>query len=215
MRNALIGLAALALTAGSAAADTFGFCLIEPSNGNGDISSQLSVEVLDAGMGNVTFRFENNVGTASSVSEIYIDDGNPTESLLSGFILSQNGTNFSYGSAAPGDLPGGNNVGFEVSVGFLADAQGNPSNGISTSTDHVTIQAELKMGVSFADLIARINSGETRFGLHIRAIGQNGGSDAYVSKGDDTPPPPPLVPAPMTAVMGAVGLGAVVSRRRR
>src|SRR5262245_3018289 len=37
--------------------------------------SQFTVEVSDAGSGQVAFTFKNAVGTASNVTEIYFDDG--------------------------------------------------------------------------------------------------------------------------------------------
>lgn len=222
MRCALISMATIAMVASASSATSFGFSKIS-NNNEEDLSSQLSVEVTNAGLNDdgltlVDFSFSNNVGIRSNVTEIYIDDGNPTESLLAGFIVDQQGSTFAYGNAMPGPLPGGNAVNFEVSAGFVADAdlgaRGNARDGLNMSSDFVTIRATLRDGFAYSDILDRITSGMTRFGLHIRSIGARDGSDSYVTPGDNTPPPP-AIPAPLAASMAMVGLGGLAARRRR
>ena len=185
-------------------------------NGNSDLSAQLNLNVAETGNASmIDFTFTNNIGIASSIAEIYFDDGNPTGSLFSAFILAQSGTSFTYGSANPGDLPGGNAIAdpFNVSDGFLADhgAKG-PTTGINTATDFVTIRATLMAGMGYADVLSRFDSGAMRVGLHVIGIDPQGGSDSYVTGGN---PPPPVVPLPTTAAMGIVGMCGLASRRRR
>src|SRR3989337_434902 len=68
-----------------ASIQTFGFFNIT-NNGNPDVASQLSVDVWDKAQadanfgitlnaGNILFVFKNAVGIASSITDIYFDDG--------------------------------------------------------------------------------------------------------------------------------------------
>src|SRR5262245_8799427 len=97
--------AAVGLSAGDAGAVLFGFEKID-GNGNPDVASQLFVDVTDSGSNTVTFKFTNNVGIASSITDIYFDDG-----TLLGIATVTNGplglVDFSAG-ATPGELPGAN-----------------------------------------------------------------------------------------------------------
>jgi len=216
-RIGMIAGGALVVLAGTANADSVSLSFYNiTNNGNSDLSGQLEVIVSDVASEPelVDFTFKNHVGIYSSISEVYFDDGNPAGSLFDAWLFSQTGASFVYGSASPGDLPGGNTLSdpFEVSAGFLADAQGNPVNGIDAESDELVIRGELINGMNFGDVMERLENGLLRIGMHIRSIDPQGGSDAYVN-GDR--PPPPMVPLPGTAAMGAVGLGVVASRRRR
>jgi len=223
MKMGWIAAIAVAASAALASAESmsFGFELIPVENsafesgGNNpeDLGGQLELVVssVDGDPAKVDFTFKNNVGIRSSISELYFDDGQPAESLFSALIIAQSGASFVYGSAAPGVLPGGDSLDdpFIVSAGFLADAQGNPANGIDTSTDFVTIQATLNAGFTYDDVISRLMDGLLRVGLHVVAIGVNDDSDSYVTT------PGTLIPLPSVAGLGMVGLAGVASRRRR
>ncbi len=207
-----VGAAAVA----HAGTTTLSFFQIPSTNGNVNIASQLSVDVdpVAGMMDKVDFTFKNNVGVSSSISEVYFDAGSTMDTIFdTGAIENQMGTSFSYGSAAPPVLPGGASISpvFETTMGFLADAQGNPSVGVSTATDFLTIRIMLKAGSTFSDVLDGLNDGSIRLGMHIRSIGANGGSDAYVSQ-----PPTTMIPLPSAAGLGLAGLaGMGMSRRRR
>lgn len=178
-------------------------------NGNGDISAQLNTILTDAGSGRVNFQFVNNVGTPSSIKEIYFQD---TVGLLSGIQLgTQNGANFAVGAASPGDLPGGNSITptFTVTPGLLADSgSGGPNTGLNAAADFVNINF---LG-NFADVLQALNEGSIRLGLHVIAIGTAGGSDAYVTTGTPTNVPDGGATAVLLG-LGVLGLSTLARKR--
>jgi hypothetical protein len=166
------------------------------------------MDVVTAGPGGqVSFTFTNAVGIASSISEIYFQDG----PLLGAATLNQVGTNFAAGGANPGNLPGGNNLtpAFNATELFSADAQGNPSNGIDAASDSLRMTFHLLNNKSFDDCVTAFQTGDLRIGLHVRAIGTGGASDSFVNNQITA------VPLPMTSTLGMAGLSMVMLRRRR
>jgi hypothetical protein len=185
------------------------------SNSSENVESQF-VTTMSTVLGDssvIDFIFSNNVGIASSISEVYFDNGASSSLFGSGFIAEQIGTNFNFGSANPGNLPGGNSMTepFNVTLSFLADAQGNPTKGVSESGDLLRIRMSLLSGITFGDVESALESGDLRLGFHVRAIGADGNSDSFVSGGGQ----PPIVPLPPPALLGAGGLLACLSPRRR
>ncbi|RMH23920.1 MAG: hypothetical protein D6693_10500 [Planctomycetota bacterium] len=183
------------------------------SNSGQNVESQFITTVTEvAGDPTVIdFIFRNNVGIASSISEVYFDNG-ATSSLFSGGAIAQQvGASFVFGSASPPDLPGGNSLAdpFDVTPGFLADAQGNPSVGLNTASDLLRIRMTLLAGVTFGDVESALGTGALRLGMHVRAIGDDGESDSFVNG------PPPIVPLPGGGAMGLAALTILASRRRR
>ena len=204
---AKVGLVALALIAASGVAQaspvTLGFTRIT-SNANVDPASQFSVTVSDAGGGLVDFYFLNNVGIASSITDVYFEDGTL---LAIAAISSSSGVSFSEG-ASPGNLPGGNVVGFVATTGFTADSDPPAApNGVNSATEWLNIRYSLQGGQTFNDTIASLNNGSLRIGMHVQAIGNEGESDGFVNT--------VVIPLPTTAGLGLAGLGAVAIRRRR
>jgi hypothetical protein len=192
-----LGLAAsafLTLAGNADAISTFYFTRIS-TNSADNVASQLSVDVADAGANQVSFTFRNAVGIASSITDIYFDDG--TLLGISSVTNGGAGVDFSLG-ASPGDLPNGNAVGFVTSAGFSADS--NPpaaANGVNSSSEFVTVLFNLIGGQTYADTIAAMNlslanpgvdvTGGLRIGLHVQAIGGDGNSDAFVNTGTSRP----------------------------
>ncbi|MCI0379422.1 MAG: hypothetical protein L0215_17570 [Gemmataceae bacterium] len=225
-RVALLALTALiALGAPSVArADFYGFTNISANSGANAplVAQQLVVEVIDVGSGQVAFKFTNAVGIASSITDVYFDDG----SLLGiASISSSAGVAFST-PATPGDLPGGNTITppFVTSAGFSADS--NPpaaANGVDSASEWVQITFDLQAGKTFADTIAALQLGLTngddpnalRIGLHVQAIGAGGQSDSFING----PPTTTAIPGPGVPVLAlsgllGLGLGRVLRRRQ-
>ena len=197
--------AALALFVQQARADLIGFEKLT-NNGNIDVSSQLSVDVTDAGGGQVNFKFLNNVGIDSSITDIYFDDG--TLLGVASIFDSGGGVAFSE-DATPPNLPGGNGADPDFDATFSADSDPPAApNGVDSASEWVTIRFNLINGKTFADTLAALDDGDLRIGLHVQSIndaGGQGGSDSYIN-GD---PGGPNVPTPGAALLGLIGLGLV------
>lgn len=201
-------------SSGGANAVSVGFSKFT-TNGNVDVSSQFLMDVSEGtssktGDAGVLFKFTNDVGIASSITQIYFDLGAaPTFGLGSMDIDNEVGVNFSMtdpnGNNWP-NVPGGNTINFTADVGTGADADSPVSkNGINADGDSLTLFALLNPG-SFQNLLDALNAGTFRVAMHVQAIGATGGSDSYIS----------TVPLPAAAwLFGSALLGFVSFSVRR
>ena len=187
-------------------ATTFSFTNIE--NNTVDISSQLSVDVADTADG-ITFTFWNDVGITSSVTDIYFDEGatdwfSEFTILDSSAGVSYSPTTFTDSEANPGNLPGGNAIGFIAD--YSADSSGNPENGIVAYCEFISFLASGGTGfTSYSDVLAVALAGNFRMGLHVQAFA-DGASDSYVS----------IVPVPAAAwLFGTALFGFFATSRRK
>lgn len=167
--------------------------------------AQITVQVNDLGGNHVEFVFKNAGPIASSITQVYFDDG----SLLGiSSITNGSGVAFSQG-ASPPNLPGGNTIDFNTSAGFLASANSPvASNGVNPG-ETLKIAFNLKASQTYANTIAAINLslanpgvdmvGGLRIGIHVQAIG-TGGSESFVNG-----PSLSAVPEPSTVVLAASG----------
>ena len=188
-----------------AQAATFGFgCITNTSSANCTTGeSQLFVDVTDVGSNQVLFTFTNTGPNDSSIADVYFDDG-----TLLGIALIDNssaGVSFSQ-DASPGNLPGGNMVGFTTTAGFLADSDAPVQpNGVNQG-EYLGITFDLQSGVTYADTINALQLGtDLRIGIHVQGF-SDGGSESFVNT---------VVPVPAAVWLFGSGLIGLVGFARR
>jgi hypothetical protein len=200
--------------ASHANAETYDFTRIT-NNAPDNVASQLQVEVTDSGDGGVLFKFTNTAAIASSITDVYFDDGTL---LAIATITGSSGVAFE-DPATPADLPGGNTIGFVTTQDFSADAN-NPSvaNGVNSSTEWLTIKFTLQGTQTFQDTIDSLADGSLRIGLHVQGIASgNDQSDGFVNNppGDTPEPQEGVAPLPGTSAAAVTLLGILAAKRRR
>jgi hypothetical protein len=166
--------------------------------------AQLQVDVSDNGGSQVLFLFSNNGPDDSSITDIYFDDG----SLLGISTVVDDPPNVSFSvPAVPSELPSAGNASpvFVTTSGFSADADPPPSLQGVNPGETVGIIFDLIGGQDFADVLAELDSGALRIGIHVQDYA-SGGSESFVNV---------PVPEPSTAALVAMGLGLVALRRKQ
>ena len=174
--------------------------------------TQLSVDVIDIGGGQVQFNFLNSGPSASSITDVYFDDG----ALLGiATLIDANegiggdlGVDFMQG-ATPGNLPSGQNASppFETTAGFLADSNSPvPQSGVNPG-EWLGIVFNLQPGSTFANVITDLTDGTLRIGMHVQDF-SGGGSESFVNN------PVPIPAAVWLFGSGLLGLVGVARRYR-
>ena len=206
-RNTILGVCLLVFGLSAAAhADVFGFVNITNNNaGNAAVGeAQLSVDITDPGGSQVLFTFANAGPAASSIADVYFDDG-----ILLAMVGIDNGdpgVDFAQG-ASPPNLPGGNGISPAFSATFSADS--NPPaqpNGVGPG-ESLGVLFSLKPGNVFADVLDNMDDKSLRIGIHVQGFA-NGGSEAFITDGNGE-----QVPVPGSVLLGAIGLGLVARVR--
>jgi hypothetical protein len=172
--------------------------------------AQLFVELTDMGS-QVEFMFTNIGPEASSITDVYFDDG----TLLG--IASITGipglVEFSQ-FASPPDLPGGNNVvpPFVTTAGFSADSD-PPTQPLGVNPgESLGITFDLQGGGLYDDILGELESGELRIGIHVQGY-SSGGSESFINNGGNGGNG--VIPAPGAIMLGSIGIGVVSWLRRR
>lgn len=207
---------AAAMVVSSAQAATYSFVGVTNNDATNTATgqNQLSVDVIDSGAGTVSFTFNNAGPLKSSITGVYWDDQARLLGSM-GSIAGSSGVSFSQ-YANPGNLPGGNTIGFSVSPSGASADSTVPAqpNGVNPG-EWLTIVWSLVTGATYNDVLAALNLGgdqvgSLRIGIHVQGFG-NGGSESFVN---GTPTPAP-VPVPAAGVLLIGGLAAMGLLRRR
>ena len=175
------------------------FCITNNSPGSCAAgASQLSVDVDAYGSNQVLFTFNNAGPLASSITDVYFDNG----SLLGIAALidaddglgGHAGVDFSPG-AAPPNLPAGNTVTppFQVTAGFLADSDSPVSPRGVNPLEWLGVVFSLQGTQTYSDVLSELQSGEVRVGIHAQSFA-GGYSESFVNY-------PLLVPVPGAIVL--------------
>ena len=171
--------------------------------------AHLFVDVTDAGSNRVLFTFSNTGPEDAAITDVYFDDG--TLLGIAGLIDSDDdalgsfgdpGVDFSPG-ASPGDLPGGEAIGFMVTVGFLADSDSPPPHNGVNPLESLGIVFDLQAGGTIADVLSELADETLRIGIHVQGFA-GGGSESFVNI---------PVPEPGSALLVAMGLAGLARRR--
>lgn len=185
------------------------------SNNTADVTtgeSQLRVVVADLGGGQVQFTFQNLGPAASSITDVYFDDG----SLLGiASVINMTGVSFSQG-ASPPNLPSGENASppFETSAGFLADSDpAAQPNGVNPG-EQLRIVFDLQSGQSYSDVVSELESGELRIGIHVQGF-TGGGSESFINFPPDEISGVPEPSSLLLLTIGAIGVPVLTRRRRQ
>lgn len=207
---------ALLVSTGPIWANSYGFkCITNNSTANAAIGESQLFVTINAVVGNdnaALFLFGNKGPYASSITDVYFDDG----TLLG--IASINGSagvSFSQ-FANPGNLPGANNATppFVTTAGFSADSDAPAQpNGVNPG-ETLEILFNLINGKTYTNTLTAMSTGELRIGIHVQGFA-NGGSEGFVNTldppySDDNP-----VPEPATMMGAFMAFGALARYLRK
>ncbi len=189
------------------------YCLTNNNSADAAIGvAQLTVEVTSPDASHVLFEFRNIGPAASSIADVYWDDGSllTLDNLVDeddGFG-GDAGVDFSPG-ASPGNLPGGNNASpaFVATEGFLIDSDPPVRPSGVDPGERLGVLYTLQAGASLQDIIDELVTGTMRVGLHVQGF-DSGGSESFINN-------PLVANIPEPATMSLLALGASLSLFRR
>ncbi len=181
------------------------------SNSSADTAigeAQMTVEVTNPSAGQVLFTFKNAGSQASSITQVYFDDG-PITSIAS--IQNGTGVNFAI-PATPSNLPGAAGVipPFTANLSAGATAPVQP-NGVNPG-EQVGILTNLQSGKTFNNVITSLNNASMRIGIHVQGFADCF-SESFINV--PTAPPQTVVPAPAAVMLGGIGISLIGWLRRK
>ena len=205
-----VGLASLLAVPALKAQVSLDFVRFQSENvSNSDLDYiNIDAQVINTGSGVRVGIFNNTApkGSASptkpTVASIYFDASSTflTNSPTFNSGISSSGIAFELGRA-PRDLPGGNQIGFSADSNFTASPP-PPKNGLNPGEFAYFDFA----GANYNKVVQGINTGQVRFGVHVLQVGRNG---------EDSISMVTAVPEPSAALLGAIGVLALLRRRNR
>ena len=184
----------------------FGFDNISDNSGvAGTLADQLFVDVTGDGSSQVQFKFSNDgivvtTPLPSVIAKIYWEDtsGLLSDPSIAGSPTTSAGVVFSP-ITPPGNFPEGNTIGFTEDFEVAADNPA-PQNGVDVGE---------MLGVIFSGdfdaVIAALENGDMRIGMHIQSI-NNAGSDSFVNNANPIPEPATILLIG-SGLIGLVGVG--------
>lgn len=207
--------AAIALSGVAASAGTYSFTNLTNNNAVHAAAGEAQLSLSTFAVANpqlVRMTLSNAAGLASAVRAVWVHDTAGVLASLNG-ITPTSGVSFNFGSG--GTLPGGENASpafvANHALGLTADPP--PTQSGINAGETLDWTYALTGSNTLADLDAALNSGALRFGVHLIGL-PNDGSEGFVTTPID-PDPFNVIPTPMAAMMGCVGLGILGARRRR
>jgi hypothetical protein len=174
--------------------------------------AQLTVEVTDPGTNVVRFQFHNAGPAASSITDVYFDDAEDGALFRLSLIFDQAPLVDFEPGATPRNLPGASQASppFVTTDGFSADSESPVQPRGVNPGETLGILFALRSGASFQDVLAHLDDGSLRIGIHVQGFA-GGGSESFVSLPG---PAGPNVPEPGAAGLVALGLLALAARQR-
>jgi hypothetical protein len=171
---------------------------------------QLFLEVDDPNPsdGQIDFIFKNIGPGASSITDIYFDDG----TLLSIASITNTPGLVEFSQlASPLNLPGGNNISppFVTSRGFSVHSD-PPTQHLGVNPgEFLGITFDLQTGGILDDVIDKLALGVLHIGIHLQGY-DSGGGESFVNNRNIG-----VIPAPSAILLGSIGVGFVTWLRKR
>jgi len=205
-----VGLASLLAVPALKAQVSLDFVRFQSENVSNSNLDYINIDalVINTGSGVRVGIFNNTAPTGSAsptkptVASIYFDASSTflTNSPTFNSGISSSGIAFELGRA-PRDLPGGTQIGFSADSNFTASPP-PPKNGLNPGEFAYFDFA----GASYNKVVQGINTGQVRFGAHVLQVGPNGQDSVSLVT---------VVPEPSAALLGAIGVLALLRRRNR